>query len=80
MEPAGPGAKLGGFRGMAVGIGPQLGFLFPVGDYQGYLNLKAYKDLEVENRPQSWSTWLTFAISPKAPEPPPSAKPIVRKY
>jgi arylsulfatase len=28
---------------------------FPVGDYQGYLNIKAYKDLEVENRPQGWS-------------------------
>ena len=75
----GPGATLGGFRGMAVGIGPQIGFLFPVGDYQGYLNLKGYKDLEVENRPQGWSAWVTFAISPKAPEPP-MARPIVRKY
>jgi hypothetical protein len=79
-DDSGPGAKLGGFRGMAVGIGPQLGFLFPVGDYQGYLNAKAYKDLEVENRPQGWSTWVSFVISPKAPEAPPSAKPIVRKY
>ena len=76
----GPGATLGGFRGMAVGIGPQIGFLFPVGDYQGYLNIKAYKDLEVENRPQGWSTWVTFAISPKAPEASPTAKPLVRKY
>jgi hypothetical protein len=79
-DDSGPGAKLGGFRGMAVGIGPQIGFLFPVGDYQGYLNLKGLADIEVENRPQGWSTWVTFAISPKAPEPPPSVKPIVRKY
>jgi len=76
----GPGATLGGFRGMAVGIGPQIGFLFPVGDYQGYLNLKGYADLETENRPKGWSTWVTFAISPKAPEASPTAKPIVRKY
>ena len=79
-DDTGPGAKLGGFRGMAVGLGPQLGFLFPVGDMQGYLNIKAYKDLEFENRPQGWSTWVTFAIQPKAPEPPPTATPIVRKY
>ena len=53
---------------MAVGIGPQIGFPFPVGDYQGYLNLKGYRDHEVENRPQGWSTWVTFVISPKARE------------
>jgi hypothetical protein len=76
----GLGATLGGFRGMAVGIGPQIGFLFPVGDYQGYLNLKGYADLETENRPKGWSTWVTFAISPKAPDASATAKPIVRKY
>jgi hypothetical protein len=77
----GPGAVLGGFRGMSVGIGPQVGFLFPklFEGYQGYLNLKAYKDLESENRPSGWSSWVTFQISPQAPEPP-AAKPIVRKY
>ncbi|WP_024519838.1 transporter [Bradyrhizobium sp. Tv2a-2] len=78
-DDTGPGAKLGGFRGMAVGIGPEIGFLFPVGDYQGYLNIKGYKDLAVENRPEGWSTWVTFAISPKMPETT-SAKPLVRKY
>jgi hypothetical protein len=76
---SGPGAKLGSFEGMAVGIGPQIGFLFPVGDMQGYLNLKAYADLETENRPKGWSTWVSFVISPKAPAPPPSAKPAYRK-
>ena len=35
-------------RGRTVGIGPQVGFIFPVSDhYKGYLNLKAYKDLAV---------------------------------
>lgn len=76
---SGPGAILGAFRGMAVGVGPQIGFLFPVGDYQGYLNIKGYADVAVENRPQGWSTWVTFAISPKAPESTPE-KPLVRKY
>jgi hypothetical protein len=75
----GPGAVLGGFRGMSVGIGPQVGFLFPklFEGYQGYLNLKAYKDIETENRPSGWSTWATFSIAPEAP--PPAAKPTYHK-
>ena len=77
---SGPGAKLGDFKGMAVGIGPQIGFLFPVGDMEGYLNFKGYADLETENRAKGYSTWVTFVLSPKAPEPSPTAKPIVRKY
>jgi hypothetical protein len=77
---SGPGAKLGPFRGETVGIGPQIGFIFPISkEYQGYLNLKGYRDLEVENRPQGWTAWATFAISPAPPEPT-STKPIARKY
>jgi hypothetical protein len=48
-------------------------------EYQGYLNIKGYKDVEVENRANTWSTWVTFAISPAPPETA-SAKPITRKY
>lgn len=78
-DDSGPGATLGGFRGMTVGIGPQVGFIFPnlFEGYQGYLNLKAYKDLEVQNRPQGWSSWVTFSI---APELPAAAKPISTKF
>jgi hypothetical protein len=32
----------GCFQSQVLGIGPQIGFLFPVGDVQGYPNLKAY--------------------------------------
>jgi len=78
-DDSGLGATLGGFRGMTVGIGPQVGFIFPnlFEGYQGYLNLKAYKDLEVQNRPQGWSTWATFSI---APELPAATKPISTKF
>jgi hypothetical protein len=77
---SGPGAKLGDFKGRVLGIGPQVGFIFPVSDgYQGYLNLKAYKDFAAENRPEGWTAWVTLAISPAAPEST-AAKPIVRKY
>ena len=58
---------LGGFRSRVFGIGPQIGFLFPVGDMQGYLNLKGYGEFEAPNRPSGWNTWLTFSISPMAP-------------
>ncbi|MBR0960052.1 SphA family protein [Bradyrhizobium japonicum] len=58
---------LGGFRSRVLGIGPQAGFLFPVGDMQGYLNLKAYGEFEAQNRPSGWNAWITFAVSPMAP-------------
>ena len=77
---SGSGDRVGCFQSQVVGIGPQIGFLFPVGDMQGYLNFKAYGEFAAENRPSGWNTWVTFAISPPAPGAPPTTKPIVRKY
>ncbi len=72
-------AALGGFRSRVAAVGPQIGFLFPVGDMQGYLNIKGYKEFAAENRPEGFNTWVTFAISPKAPEHTPPPKPHYRK-
>jgi hypothetical protein len=73
-------AALGGFRSRIAGVGPQIGYVFPMGDkLQGYLNLKGYKEFAAQNRPEGWNAWLTFAISPAPPESA-SAKPIARKY
>jgi hypothetical protein len=47
-------------------VGPQVGYIFPVGNMQGYLNLKAYGEFDAANRPSGWNAWLTFAISPVA--------------
>ncbi len=71
---SGSGATLGDFKSGVVGIGPQVGFLFPVGDMQGYLNLKGYAEFAAEHRPEGWNVWLTFAVSPTAPTPPPSTR------
>jgi hypothetical protein len=71
--------SLDGFRSSVAAVGPQVGFLFPLGDMQGYINLKGYREFDAKNRPEGWNTWLTFAISPKTPEPPPSAKPGFHK-
>jgi hypothetical protein len=73
---------LGPIESRVFGVGPQLGYLFPVGNIQGYLNLKAYFEFDSHNRPSGWNTWVTFAISPPAPPaatPPPSRSPMVYK-
>jgi hypothetical protein len=77
---SGSGDRVGCFQSQVLGIGPQIGFLFPVGDMQGYLNVKAYGEFAAENRPAGFNTWVTFSISPPAPGAPPTTKPVVRKY
>jgi hypothetical protein len=66
---SGGGDRVGAFKSRVFAAGPQIGYLFPVGDHQGYLNLKGYKEFGAENRPEGWNVWLTFAISPAAPTP-----------
>jgi len=72
---SGSGAVLGDFKSRVAGVGPQIGYLFPINDMQGYVNVKAYKEFAAENRPEGWNVWLTFQLSPKAHE-----KPITTKY
>ena len=64
---SGSGAKLGPFESRVIGIGPQIGYLFPVAGMQGYVNLKAYGEFDARNRPSGWNAWLTLSISPMAP-------------
>ena len=70
---------LGEFKSRVLGIGPQIGFIFPVGTMQGYLNLKGYKEFAAENRPEGWNAWVTFSISPAAAGPPPPQSPPIHK-
>ena len=66
---------LNGFKSRVGGVGPQIGYLFPIGNMQGYLNLKGYAEFDAANRPSGWNTWLTFSISPAAPD---AAVPVQR--
>jgi len=75
---SGSGDRVGCFGSRVFGIGPQIGYIIPLGEWQGYLNLKGYGEFEGKNRPDGWNVWLTFAISPAA-APPPAVTPIVRK-
>jgi hypothetical protein len=61
---------LGAFKSRVAAVGPQIGYLFPAGGMQGYVNLKGYGEFAVENRPHGWNVWLTLAFSPKAPDTP----------
>jgi hypothetical protein len=66
-DDSGQNPILGGFRSRILGFGPQIGYIFPVGDMQGFLGLRAYGEFDAANRAPGWNTWLTFAISPAAP-------------
>jgi hypothetical protein len=76
---SGSGDSVGCFRSRVIGVGPQVGYLFPVNDMQGYLNLKAYREFDRNARPDGWNVWLTFAISPAAPPPPAAPTQLVTK-
>ena len=73
-DDSGQNPILGGFRSRIFGVGPQIGYSFPVGGMQGFLGLRGYGEFGAANRPSGWNTWLTFAISPT--EPGPAAAPI----
>jgi hypothetical protein len=75
----GLGATFGDFKSRVFGAGPQIGFLFPVGDMQGVLNAKVFKEFGAENRPEGWNAWLTFAVSPEPTKSAAPSKQIVRK-
>ena len=67
------------FESRVIGIGPQLGYLFPVGNMQGYFNVKGYGEFDNNARPDGWNIWLTFALSPAAPTAQSSPPPMLTK-
>ncbi|KYH03556.1 phenol degradation protein meta [Bradyrhizobium sp. DOA1] len=76
---SGTGDRVGCFRSRVLGAGPQLGYIFPVGDMQGYVNLKAYGEFANEHRPAGWNLWLTFNLQPAAAPPTAPARPRFTK-
>jgi hypothetical protein len=72
-------AVLGGFRSRVLGIGPQLGYIFKIGDNTAFLGAKAYGEFDHANRPSGWNTWLTFSISEAVPTTVTPTKHLVTK-
>ena len=50
---SGSGDRVGCFQSQVFGVGPQIGFLFPVGDMQGYLNFKGLRGIR-RREPARW--------------------------
>jgi hypothetical protein len=65
----GTGDRVGCFQSQVIGIGPQIGFVIPLGDTQAYLNLKGYKEFDAKDRPHGWNAWVTLVISSAPPQP-----------
>ena len=61
---SGSGNKVGSFESRVSGVGPQLGYLFPVGHLQGFASLKAYWEFDADHRASGHNFWLVSAISP----------------
>lgn len=76
---SGSGDRVGCFQSQVLGVGPQIGYIFPIGGMQGYLNLKAYGEFDGSDRPSGWNAWLTLVISPPAPTPPATTRPLITK-
>jgi hypothetical protein len=76
---SGAGDLVGCFQSQVFSVGPQLGFIFPVGTMQGYLNFKGYKEFAAADRPDGWNAWVTFSLSPAPPASSATTKPIVTK-
>ena len=74
---SGRGATLGSFKSRVAGVGPQLGFVFPVDGLIGYLTLKGYSEFDARDRASGYNLWLTFTLTPA---PPAAPAPIVAKY
>jgi len=72
---SGSGDRVGCFQSRVAGVGPQLGYIIPLGTLQAYINVKGYGEFDAQNRPHGWNTWLTvqLAAAPPGAEPPPSA-------
>jgi hypothetical protein len=67
------------FKSRVIGVGPQIGYIFPVAGMQGYVNLKGYGEFDAANRPDGWNVWLTFVLSPAPPAAQSSPPPILTK-
>ena len=65
---SGQAAFLGSNESQVIGLGPQVGYIFPLNEHQqGFLNLRSYFEFDSYRRPEGWNVWLTFVISPAPP-------------
>ena len=76
----GAGDRVGCFQSRVASAGAQLGYAIPMGDLNGNVSIKAYKEFAAANRPEGWNLWLTYALSPADPGPTRPTPPARRLY
>jgi hypothetical protein len=77
---SGAGDRVGCFESQVFGVGPQVGYIMPLGTtHQALLNFKAYKEFAAEHRADGWNAWFTLAISPAEAPKPPATRPMMTK-
>jgi hypothetical protein len=59
---SGAGATLGDFKSRVSGIGPQIGYFFPMRGEKGYVNLKGYWEFDAKNRAEGWNLWVSVLL------------------
>ncbi len=57
-------SRIGSFGSRVIGVGREVGLLFPIEDIQAYANLRAYNDFDADHRPEGRNIWLTLSFSP----------------
>jgi hypothetical protein len=67
---SGAGARLGAFQSHVAAMGPQIGYVLPLGRAEGFIGLKGYDEFTASNRASGWNIWLTFSVSPAPPANP----------
>jgi len=53
---------LGGFRSRVASVGPEVGYVFKVGDQTGYFNLRGYWEFWAQNRLEGYALFATIVI------------------
>jgi hypothetical protein len=76
---SGSGDRVGPFESRVIGVGPQVGYIIPMGDLQGYWNVKGYGEFDAQHRASGFNVWLTFVISRAAPTSSMTKTPMYRK-
>jgi hypothetical protein len=77
---SGSAPVLGPIESRVIGVGPQVGFIFPAGSSQMFLGLKGYGEFDGHDRPSGWNAWVTLSFSPAAaPAPTTQSPPIITK-
>jgi hypothetical protein len=64
---SGSGDHVGSFKSRVAAIGPQVGYIFPAGDWQGFVGLKGYGEFAAKHRPSGWDVMLTVSFGPAPP-------------